>query len=46
MQRWGQLDALAAWLAAIAQALRVRWPDADVGFPDDYTLRERFEPDH
>jgi hypothetical protein len=46
MQRWGQLDALGSWLATIAQALRERWPDADLAFQNDYTLREPFEPDH
>jgi len=46
MNRWGQLDALASWLAAIAHALRMRWTDADWAFPNDYTLREPFEPDH
>jgi len=46
MTRWGQLDALASWLAAIAHALRSRWTDADWVFPNDYMLREPFEPDH
>jgi hypothetical protein len=46
MERWGHLNALASWLITVARALRDRWPDADVTFPDAYTLREAFEPDH
>jgi hypothetical protein len=46
MSRWSHLDALASWLAGVATRLRDRWPDADVVFPDDYSLREPFEPDH
>jgi hypothetical protein len=45
MQRWARLDALASWFAGVARA-RERWPDADIQFPDDYTLREPFDPDH
>lgn len=46
MERWGHLAAVKGWLADAAAALRIRWPDADIQFPDDYTLREPFEPDH
>ncbi|MGI8793955.1 MAG: hypothetical protein ACR2H3_12420 [Acidimicrobiales bacterium] len=46
MTRWGELAGLASWLGEVARALRNRWPDADLAFPDDYTLREPFHPDH
>lgn len=46
VERWDRLPALHAWLHDVARALRTRWPDADLDFADDYTLREPFEPDH
>lgn len=46
MQRSGHLAALRGWLVDVADALRLRWPDADVEFPNDYSLREPFAPDH
>ena len=46
MDRRDDLVALKTWLADTAHALRARWPDADVEFPDDYSLREPFRPDH
>jgi hypothetical protein len=46
MHHWSQLPALAGWLDDLDVALRSRWPDADVDFPNDYTLREPFDPDH
>lgn len=45
-ERWNRLPDLTGWLADVAAALRRRWPDANVEFPDDYTLREPFNPDH
>ncbi len=46
MDRWGELTAMSRWLTGVATALRSRWPDGDVEFPDNYTLREPFDPDH
>ena len=46
MQRWTSFPAATEWLSELAVALRRRWPDADLTFPDDYTLREPFDPDH
>lgn len=46
MGRWRNLVALKTWLTDVSGALRVRWPDADIEFPDNYTLREPFDPDH
>lgn len=43
---WGHLMAASEWLAEVQMALRVRWPDADVEIPNDYTLREPFNPEH
>lgn len=43
---WDQLIAIREWLAEVEVALRARWPDADVDVPNDYTLREPFDPDH
>lgn len=46
LDHWDQLIALREWLAEVEVALRARWPDADVDVPNDYTLREPFDPDH
>ena len=46
MRRWGHLGAFGSWLDGVGAALRRRWPDADVEFPNDYTLREPFDPEH
>lgn len=46
LDHWGHLTPISWWLADVATALRLRWSDADVDFPDDYTLRESFDPDH
>ena len=41
-----ELLALRDWFEAVGLGVRARWPDADVTFPDDFTLRQPFDPDH
>ena len=46
MRRVDALGSATSWFAALGTTLRARWPDADVDVPDDYTLREPFDPHH